>query len=94
MKNQIPEKVIVCLTDEEKKFSCDAELPTSMRVKDLRLGLFRLLSECEPNYYARCKGLRLSLNGEPLPDNQTLASVGAWDGTRLSIHAIQALHDY
>lgn len=78
-----PEKVIVALLDRENGFQSDAELPCHMLVSDLSVGLLRLLQAKEPGRYAGCTRIDLWIGDRKLSGNQTLASVGAWDGTLL-----------
>lgn len=85
MKKEIPQTVIVALEDQENGFSCDAELPSDMPAGELRTGLLRLLRSCEPRYYAGCDYLALNFNGLTIEEGQTLASVGAWEGSHLRI---------
>ncbi len=89
MKNDIPEKVIVCLNDEVRGFARDAELPSRMPFEELRKGLLKLLRSKEPAYYAGCERLEISYEGVQVGDRQTLASIGAWEGSRLALYASQ-----
>ena len=81
----IPERVLVSLQDRESGFQSDAELPSHMPASKLSVGLLRLLQSHEPGRYSGCTKLDIWIGDRKLSNDQTLASVGAWDGTVLAI---------
>ena len=81
----IPQKVIVELVCFELDFRRDAELPVAMKVRELRKGLLVLLKQFEPKRFSRVREIMLSFQETDLPDDATLMSVGAWDGSVLEI---------
>ena len=83
MKAEIPETVLVCLIDERKNYKVDAELPSQMPGSELKTGLLRLLKKNEERLYLNSDSLIIRYNGSVLGDQETLASVGAWDGSEL-----------
>lgn len=85
---RIPEKVIVELVLADIDFRRDAELPTQMPIRNLREGLLVLLREREPKKFSKVNGITISFREKRLPDNTTLAAVGAWDGSILELGMI------
>lgn len=95
MKADIPESVIVKLIDSEMPDSSfDFELPTKMPAKDLAKGILRLLKVYgsaeewnNESRYANKVSLSLFYDEVKLQNSQTLASVGAWDGSTIRFKA-------
>ena len=85
MREDYPPKVIISLKDTTLDYSSDVELPSEMPIKDLSTGLIRLLRTYEPRKYAGCTSVDLWFGDEKLKDEQTLASIGAWDGSELTL---------
>lgn len=88
---RIPEKVIVELILADLDFRRDAELPTQMPIEDIREGLLTLLREREPKKFSKIKGITIAFRGKQLPDDTTLAAVGAWDGSTLELGKVSAV---
>ncbi len=86
MTAEIPTSVLVTITDRANNYSSDFELPSQMLIKDLAMGVIRLLREDEPRKYAGKSTVDLWVGDEKLRDNQTLASSGVWDGSEISLH--------
>ena len=75
---------------QDLDFRRDAELPTQMPIEDVREGLLRLLREREPKKFSKIKGITIAFRGKQLPDDTTLAAVGAWDGSKLELGKVSA----
>lgn len=91
----IPKRVIVRVKDcEFEDFCQDFELPTRMPIRDLSKGILKLLKVYGPNgewdkesRYAKKISLSLFYNEIKLQNDQTLASVGIWDGSVIGFRA-------
>lgn len=83
----LPEKVLVELHMEELYFQRDAELPAQMPLLDLKRGLLTLLQEKEPKRFSNIGAIAILYNGAVIPDTKTLADIGAWDGSILTLEA-------
>lgn len=81
----IPEKVIVSVMDASSGREYDMELPSQMTIKTLAQGISR--------FFQISGLLRGSMevkhdiwyNDRKLRDNETLSSVGIWDGSKITI---------
>lgn len=83
---QIPEKAIVTVQAPEWGYAADVELPVNMPLHQLRIGLLRLLREKAPRLFSRAAEICLLYNGKTLDDDrQTLASLGIWEGSILTL---------
>ena len=79
-----PEKITVYLTDRGKRFRSDAEIPSDMDVRRLKIGLLRLLRDLNI-YTNEVDNLRLYYEGRELDDTDTLAKRQIWDGSTIEI---------
>lgn len=91
----IPAKVLVELYAPTLDYRNDALLPSHMTVANLRIGLLRLLREKERRFF-KATNIMIFHNGKQLKDNDTLASLGIWDGSilELEITIKQNLHQF
>ena len=83
---EIPSSVLVTITDIANNYKSDFELPSQMLIKDLTMGILRLLREFEPKKYAGRTSVDLWVGEKKLKDDQTLASAGVWDGSEITLH--------
>ena len=80
---RIPDKVLLCITDNINGLQFDIELPSQMPACDLSEGVLRLLQDYAPTRYARYTTVELWTANKKLLANQTLASEKIWDGSEL-----------
>lgn len=79
----VPDLIWVELRLPDMDYQRDALLPSQMPISEIKVGLLRLLRECEPKRFSKLGGISISYCGKQLPDNVTLASQGIWDGSVL-----------
>ncbi len=82
MKQEYPENVIVTVRLKGQNVEADIRLPTDSLFSHWLPELVAVLNQyCRTNLAART--LTVSYNGRELRSNDTLASLGAWDGSVL-----------
>lgn len=79
------EKVLVTIQCPEKEFSVDAELPANVTVDSLLDGLLSLLKEQYPDRFGSTSELLLYIDKRRISSDETLSSIGAWDGSVLTV---------
>lgn len=83
---EIPNSVLVTITDKTNNYKSDFELPSQMLIKDLTMGILRLLRTFEPQKYAGKMSADLWVGDLKLKEDQTLASSGVWDASEITLH--------
>lgn len=79
----VPDFIWVELQLPDMDYQRDAILPSQMPISELKAGLLKLLKECEPKRFSKLRSISISYCGNQLPDDETLASQGIWDGSVL-----------
>ena len=87
----IPDRVIVTIQSADGKFHGDYELPANVPVKMFKEQLISGLALLAPQAFEPCRrlwaGLFVKEQGrlERIPDEDTLAAHGVWDGSFVSV---------
>lgn len=87
----IPDRVIVTIQSADGKFHGDYELPANVPVKMFKEQLISGLALLAPQAIEPCRrlgaGLFVKEQGrlERIPDEDTLAAHGVWDGSFVSV---------
>src|SRR5699024_1215602 len=90
-KRMIPDRVIVTIQSADGKFHGDYELPANVPVKMFKEQLISGLALLAPQAFEPCRilgaGLFVKEQGklERIPDEDTLAAHGVWDGSFVSV---------
>lgn len=78
------DSVLVTVVLQEEGKELDMELPAFMPVRRLRGKLLEALRVLFPEYYQAVAEVTVSWKGRILSEEETLASAGIWDGSRLT----------
>lgn len=81
----VPERVIVTLVNGNGSPFGDYELPATAAIGRFLSDLGMLLSETAPGYAPTGSVPRLSFNGTEIKKDESLASLGIWDGSCLTV---------
>ena len=87
----IPDRVIVTIQSADRKFHGDSEQPANVPVKMFKEQLISGLALLAPQAFEPCRilgaGLFVKEQGklERIPDEDTLAAHGVWDGSFVSV---------
>ena len=79
------DKSIITLKEPKSGFSGDFELQTDIRIEELKVSLNKALISSYPSQFAGANGIELIYQNEKIPDDDTLASKGIWDGSVLEL---------
>ena len=88
---RIPDRVIVTIKSADGKSRGDYELPANVPVKQFKAQLISGLARQHPQLFEPCLELGAGLFVEEegrllrIPDEDTLASCGIWDGSFVSV---------
>ena len=79
--------IIVTVTDRQKRFMFDMEVPTDMVGKQLAVNVMEVLNECDLDlrFDAEYHCFYLNRQGCVLSDKDTLASAGVWNGDYITV---------
>lgn len=79
--------IIVTISDKNKRFVLDMEVPTDDPGKKVTEDIFEVLNQRDPdlhlNAYYHC--LYLNRQNRPLKERETLAQAGVWNGDYITI---------
>ncbi len=79
----MPEYFIVTLIDAEGRFETDLEIPSRLPFSDFKAKLLEILKIMGGRTFQNWSDYRLRFDTYALRGSDTLASVGAFDGSRL-----------
>ena len=80
-----PDTFIATITNEERSFEQDMELPSNMPVSELCRQILLILKEEHEDMFTGWKACRLEHNSRILADDDTLLKAGAFDGSSLVV---------
>ena len=80
-----PETFIASITNEERSFEEDMELPAGMPASELSRQILMILKEIHDDIFSGWNSCRLEYNNVLLKDDDTLLKVSAFDGSRLVV---------
>lgn len=79
------EKVITTLV-VGRKTSIDLELPVFLPISELTDKILETLKLLYPREYEDVSDICLTMQGQPLDEESTLANIGVWDGSILEVN--------
>ena len=80
-----PETFIATVTNDERSFEQDMELPSGMPVSELSAQILMILKEIHDDVFSRWSGCYLEYNNRILGNDDTLLKAGAFDGSVLIV---------
>ncbi len=81
-----PDTFIASITNEERSFEEDMELPSAMPALELCRQILMILKEIHEDIFEGWNVCRIEYNNRILRDDDTLLKVGAFDGSRIIVH--------
>ena len=76
-----PETFIATVTNDERSFEEDMELPSGMPVSELCRQILMILKEIHEDIFESWGTCRIESNNRLLSDDDTLAKAGVFDGS-------------
>lgn len=83
-----PDTFIVTVTNDERSFELDMEIPSGMAVSELCAQILMILKDVHEELFTGWTKCRLECNSKVLKDDDTLLKAGAFDGSRLVVLAV------
>ncbi len=80
-----PETFIATVTNDERSFEEDMELPAAMPVSELCRQILMILKDIHEEIFTGWNSCKLEYNNRILKDDDTLLKVCAFDGSRLVV---------
>lgn len=80
-----PETFIASITNEERSFEEDMELPSGMPASELCRQILMILKDIHDDIFSGWNSCKLEYNSRILKDDDTLLKVCAFDGSRLVV---------
>ena len=81
----MPETFIVTINDSEGYFETDLEIPSQLTFSDFKTKLLEILKIMDSRAFAGFRDYKLLYKNRALFAGDTLASIGAFDGSRLVV---------
>jgi uncharacterized ubiquitin-like protein YukD len=81
-----PDTFIASITNDERSFETDMELPSHMPASELCSQILMILKDIHEELFSGWNKCRLEYNSKLLKDDDTLIKAGAFDGSRLIVH--------
>ena len=85
----MPEYFIVTITDTDKRFETDLEIPSRLPFAEYKAKLLEILKIMDGYTFHAWHDYRLLFKNRALSGGDTLASAGAFDGSRLVADRVQ-----
>lgn len=83
--SDIPEAVIVTVSDESGSFVSDFALPSLLSIGEMRVKLMEILKMLDSEIFYGWSGCRLRCGNRVMPDVDTLIDAGVFDGGRIVV---------
>ena len=80
-----PDMFIATITNDERSFEEDMELPSGMPVSELSRQILMILKEIHEDMFSNWKTCRLEGGGHMLKDDDTLLKAGVFDGSMIVV---------
>ena len=80
-----PDTFTASVTNDERSFELDMELPAAMPVSELSAQILLILKRIHHDIFADWKACRIEYNNQILKPNDTLLKARAFDGSRIII---------
>ena len=84
-----PETFICTITNDERSFSQDMELPSGMPVSELCRQILMILRELYEDIFSGWRSCCLESGGRLLNGEDTLAGAGVFDGSLISVREVK-----
>ena len=81
----MPEAFIVTVTDSAGRFETDLEIPSTLVFSSFKSKLLEILRMMDGGVFGGLRDYSLLYNNHALLANDSLASIGAFDGSRLVV---------
>ena len=83
-----PDTFIATITNEERSFEEDMELPSGMPVSELCRQILMILKEIHEDIFSAWGSCRLVSNNKLLNGDDTLAKAGVFDGSIITVQEV------
>lgn len=80
-----PDTFIATVTNDERSFEVDMELPSGMPASEMCSQILMILKDIHEDIFTDWNKCHLEYRGHVLRDDDTLLKAGAFDGSRLVI---------
>lgn len=84
----MPEAFIVTIVEPVSRFEIDLEIPAQLPFSAFRAKLLEILKSLDPQRFSNWRTYRMLFERRVLSEADTLAKVGAFDGSRLIVERI------
>ena len=84
-----PDAFVATITNDERNFEEDMELPAEMPVSELCRQILMILKDIHEDIFPDWSSCCLECNNRMLKDDDTLLKAGAFDGSRIVIRRKQ-----
>ena len=82
-----PDTFIATITNDERSFEQDMELPSGMPVSELSRQILMILKEIHDDIFSAWTSCYLESNNRLLNKDDTLLKAGVFDGSRIIVRA-------
>lgn len=84
------ENIIVTVTNQQKSFFYDIEVPIELAISNLKDDIVETLNGYNPNLFLKTATVSLLCNrtGHVLADNETMETAGVWNGDYITIKEV------
>ena len=83
-----PETFIATITNEERSFEEDMELPSGMQVSELCRQILMILKDIHEDIFSNWTSCRIESNNKLLNGDDTLAKAGVFDGSIIVVKEV------
>ena len=83
-----PETFIATITNEERNFYEDMELPSGMQVSELCRQILMILKDIHEELFSSWTSCRIESNNRLLNNDETLAKAGVFDGSIIVVKEV------
>ena len=84
----MPDAFIVTITDVSKKFEVDLEIPAHLPLSEYKGKLLEILKMMDSTVFRDWRDYRVIFNKRTMSGHDTLAALGAFDGSRLTVERV------
>ena len=81
----MPENFIVTVSNHQGTLEIDLQIPARLKVAEFSDKLLQILKILDEQEFRRWARVQLNFNGRALRGNETLASAGVFDGSRITV---------
>ena len=81
----MPENFIVTIASKQGSFEVDLQIPAKLKISEFDGKLLEILKMIDEREFRRWNRLQMSAGGRVLRGSESLASAGAFDGSRIIV---------